>query len=180
METGWHDGLPDLNQDNEATREYLLDAAKWWITETDIDGYRLNKVQYVGKDFWKEFVDAVKSEKSNFYTIGDVNGDADTISSYKETGMDAFMAYPQNGALREAFSAPDKELKPVFNAFEDSEAKFGGKAPKHCSWIPRVCRVLPRMQPIIMKIRVPDGKWRCPIFIRCRECQSYFMAPKLL
>ncbi|PJN86758.1 alpha-amylase family glycosyl hydrolase [Bacillus sp. mrc49] len=130
METGWHDGLPDLNQDNEATREYLLDAAKWWITETDIDGYRLNKVQYVGEDFWKEFVDAVKSEKSNFYTIGDVNGDADTISSYKETGIDAFMAYPQNGALREAFSAPDKELKPVFNAFEDSEAKFGGKAPQ--------------------------------------------------
>ncbi|MGE6378832.1 alpha-amylase family glycosyl hydrolase [Peribacillus muralis] len=130
LETGWLDGLPDLNQDNEETREYLLDAAKWWITETDIDGYRLNKVQFVAKDFWKEFVDTVKSEKSNFYTIGDIQGDADMISSYKETGMDAFMAYPQNDELREAFSAPDKDLKPVFNGFEESESKFGGKAPQ--------------------------------------------------
>ncbi|WP_285767609.1 alpha-amylase family glycosyl hydrolase [Peribacillus sp. SI8-4] len=127
-ETAWLDGLPDLNQDNAETREYLLDAAKWWITETDIDGYRLTKVQYVAKDFWKEFVDSVKSEKSNFYTIGDVQGDANTISSYKETGIDAFMAYPQNIELREAFASPDKELKPVFDAFKESEAKFGGKA----------------------------------------------------
>ncbi|RRN72561.1 alpha-amlyase [Peribacillus simplex] len=130
LETGWVDGLPDLNQDNDETRKYLLDAAKWWITETDIDGYRLNKVQYVAKDFWKEFVDAVKSEKSNFYTIGDVQGDADLISSYKQTGIDAFMAYPQNAELRKAFAAPDKEFKPVFNAFAKSEDEFGGNAPQ--------------------------------------------------
>ncbi|MFD9624741.1 alpha-amylase family glycosyl hydrolase [Peribacillus muralis] len=130
LETSWVDGLPDLNQNNEETRQYLLDAAKWWITETDIDGYRLNKVQYVAKDFWKKFVDAVKSEKSNFYTIGDVQGDAGLISSYKKTGIDAFMAYPQNDELREAFSAPDKALKPVFDAFAKSEAELGVNAPQ--------------------------------------------------
>ncbi|MFE4426958.1 alpha-amylase family glycosyl hydrolase [Peribacillus butanolivorans] len=121
LETAWIDGLPDLNQDNKETRDYLLDAAKWWITETDIDGYRLNKVQYVEKDFWKDFVETVKSEKSNFYTIGDVQGDADLISSYKKTGIDAFMAYPQNVELKETFAAPDNDLNPVFDAFVKSE-----------------------------------------------------------
>ena len=120
MESGWVNGLPDLNQDNKETREYLLDVAKWWIAETNIDGYRLNQVQHVPKDFWKEFVETVKSEKSNFYTIGDVQGDADLIASYEETGFDAFMDYPQNAELRKAFAAPDQDLAPVFDAAENT------------------------------------------------------------
>lgn len=117
METGWVDGLPDLNHENNETREYLLDVSKWWIEETNIDGYRLNQVQNVSQDFWKEFIESVKSEKSDFYLIGDVQGDSELISSYEETGFDAFMDYPQNEALRKAFAAPNQNLAPVFDVF---------------------------------------------------------------
>ena len=34
--------LPKLNHDNPEVKQYLMDAAKWWITESDIDGYILD------------------------------------------------------------------------------------------------------------------------------------------
>ena len=37
---GWLYDLPDLNQENPEVSKYLIDAAKWWIQETDIDGYQ--------------------------------------------------------------------------------------------------------------------------------------------
>src|SRR5574342_229443 len=66
MENNWLYGLPDLAQENPETRKYLLDAAKWWIEETDIDGYRLDTVRHVPVDFWSEFSKEVKSVKKDF------------------------------------------------------------------------------------------------------------------
>lgn len=110
-ETVWSNGLPDLNQENSEVKAYLLGVAKWWIKETNLDGYRIDQVQNVGTDFLKDFVQTVKTEKSDFYLIGDSLGvDMKASSSYEKTGIDAFMDYKQNENLRKAFAAPDENL----------------------------------------------------------------------
>ncbi|WP_391209424.1 alpha-amylase family glycosyl hydrolase [Psychrobacillus sp. L4] len=116
VENGWLYDLPDLNQDNPDTRKYLLDAAKWWIKETDIDGYRLDTVKHVPKEFWTDFSVAVKSEKDSFYLLGEVwHDNPNVVIGYQDTGIDGFMDFSQNDSLRTAFEKSDKSLGWLFS-----------------------------------------------------------------
>ncbi|MDA3929984.1 MAG: alpha-amylase family glycosyl hydrolase [Prolixibacteraceae bacterium] len=49
----WSD-IADLNFDVPEMREAMINALKFWITETDIDGYRCDVAWGVPIDFWKE------------------------------------------------------------------------------------------------------------------------------
>ncbi|RFU67558.1 alpha-amylase family glycosyl hydrolase [Bacillus sp. V59.32b] len=125
IESAWIDGLPDLNQNNPEVRSYLLDAAKWWITETGVDGYTLDGMNYVPKDFWSDFSKAVKSEKEDFYLLGEVfSNDSATISGYKNTGIDGFLDYPLNENLRTAFTEPDQSTDGLFSIYNRNQSLF--------------------------------------------------------
>ncbi|WP_096273917.1 alpha-amylase family glycosyl hydrolase [Paucisalibacillus globulus] len=111
VENGRLAGLPDLAQENPEVREYLLDMAKWWIQETDVDGYRLDTVKHVPKDFWEEFAREVKSVKDNFFLIGEVwHNDPTYVADYAETGIDSFVDYPFYNEATRIFSRPDQRI----------------------------------------------------------------------
>lgn len=48
----WTD-VADLNYDNPDLRKYMTDALKFWVTETDIDGFRCDVAGMVPTDFWE-------------------------------------------------------------------------------------------------------------------------------
>ncbi|MDZ5470297.1 alpha-amylase family glycosyl hydrolase [Bacillus sp. 31A1R] len=125
LENGSIFGLPDLAQENPETRKYLLDAAKWWIEETDIDGYRLDTVKHVPLDFWEDFSKEVKSVKNDFYLLGEVwHEDPNFISKYEKVGIDGFVDYPLNEHLRNAFQKPDQSLSWLFNVWERNQTTY--------------------------------------------------------
>jgi cyclomaltodextrinase / maltogenic alpha-amylase / neopullulanase len=49
----WSDVI-DLNYDNKAMRAAMIDAMKFWLTETKIDGFRCDVAEMVPTDFWIE------------------------------------------------------------------------------------------------------------------------------
>ncbi|WP_042147141.1 alpha-amylase family glycosyl hydrolase [Paucisalibacillus sp. EB02] len=111
VENGRLAGLPDLAQENPETRKYLLDMAKWWIEETDIDGYRLDTVKHVPKDFWEEFAAEVKSVKEDFFLIGEVwHNDPNYVADYTKTGIDSFVDYPFYNEATRIFSNSDQRI----------------------------------------------------------------------
>lgn len=110
------EGLPDLNQDNPEVKQYLIDAARWWINETNIDGYFLNKVNYVPNDFVKDFTSAVKQTKKDFYLLGNAENQEEIVE-YKDAGIDGFLDQPHLKQVRNTFSKPDQSFKGIF---EDS------------------------------------------------------------
>lgn len=111
VERGWIYGLPDLNQDNPEVREYLFDMAKWWIEETNIDGYRLDTVKHVPKSFWEEFTKEVKSVKEDFFLIGEVwDTDPRYVAAYEETGIDSFVDFALYNEISRVFSKPNESL----------------------------------------------------------------------
>ncbi|MFD1739842.1 alpha-amylase family glycosyl hydrolase [Bacillus salitolerans] len=125
VETGQLFGLPDLAQENPEVQEYLLEMAKWWITETDIDGYRLDTVKHVPKWFWEEFSKEVKSVKSDFFLIGEVwHDDPRYVASYGETGIDSFVDYPLFNEMVRVFSAPDESLSRLETIWKRNEAFY--------------------------------------------------------
>ncbi|MCH1626148.1 alpha-amylase family glycosyl hydrolase [Ferdinandcohnia quinoae] len=111
VENGELAGLPDLAQENPEVKKYLLDMAKWWITETDVDGYRLDTVKHVPKWFWKEFSKEVKSVKDDFFLIGEVwHEDPKYVADYGNTGIDSFVDYPFFNEAARIFSRPDQSM----------------------------------------------------------------------
>jgi glycosidase len=119
LENGWIYGLPDLAQENPEVENYLLDAAEWWITETDIDGYRLDTVKHVPVSFWEKFSQRVKDTKKDFYLIGEVwANDPNYIAKYDKAGIDGFVDYPLHEHLRTAFAKPDQTLDWLFTNFK--------------------------------------------------------------
>lgn len=125
VENGWLYDLPDLDQSNPEVAAYLIDAAKWWIEETGIDGFRLDTVKHVSKDYWKEFVSAVKAEKEDLYLIGEVwHDNPNVVASYEETGIDGFFDFSQNGSLRTAFERSNQSLGWLFSNAERNEKVF--------------------------------------------------------
>ncbi|MBN6887583.1 glycosidase [Cytobacillus horneckiae] len=108
MNKDWLNGLPALNQDHPEVKEYLIDAANWWIDETNIDGYRIEGVQLASQNFVTEFVSAVKATKKDFYVLGDVwSNDPNEIAQFESTGIDSFADYPSVAAMRDSFKEPD-------------------------------------------------------------------------
>ncbi len=125
VENNWLYDLPDFDQENPETRKYLLDAAKWWIEETDVDGYRLDTVKHVPKDFWTEFAKEVKSVKEDFYLLGEVwHDDLRVVASYEKTGIDGFVDFPQNQHLRTTFAKPNQSLGWLFTSWERNKAFY--------------------------------------------------------
>lgn len=105
VEDGWLAGLPDFNQNNPETRQYLINMAKWWIKQTGVNGYRLDTVKHVPKQFWRDFTAEIKKEYPNFYFIGEVfENDINYIASYYDTGIDAFLDFPIYHAITDVFA----------------------------------------------------------------------------
>ena len=45
--------MPKLNTANKEVQSYLLDIAKYWVKEFDIDAWRLDVANEVDHQFWK-------------------------------------------------------------------------------------------------------------------------------
>ncbi|WP_043933091.1 alpha-amylase family glycosyl hydrolase [Bacillus sp. EB01] len=119
---GWQDGLPDLAHENPDVQDYLIDAGKWWISETDIDGYRLSDADKVPADFWSEFSKAVKTEKENVYLIADFGtSDSELLKEYRNAGFNGYYDYTSFDEIRKAFSQPDGDLGGIFTKWEQAQ-----------------------------------------------------------
>jgi len=87
--------------DKPETAEALIHIAKWWIQETDIDGFRLDAVRHVAPGFVPVFSKAIKDYaasigKKNFFLVGEnsTGADSDLIPHLTSDGMDSAFGYP--------------------------------------------------------------------------------------
>jgi glycosidase len=85
--------LPKLNTNHTDVRAYLYDAARYWLEETGIDGWRLDVPWKVPMDFWQEFRGVVKSSNPEAYLVAEAWRDPAPWVNAGTT--DGVMNYPQ-------------------------------------------------------------------------------------
>jgi glycosidase len=72
-EADWTD-IAQLNYENKELWDKMIDRMKFWIEETNIDGYR---VDHAGHDiplaFWKQAIPEVNQAKSDFFWLAEWN-----------------------------------------------------------------------------------------------------------
>ncbi|MFV8829029.1 glycoside hydrolase family 13 protein [Alkalihalobacterium sp. APHAB7] len=94
--------MPKLNTENEEVKKYLLDVARYWIEEFNIDGWRLDVANEVDHSFWREFRSTVKQAKSDAYVLGEIWHDS--MPWLQGDQFDAVMNYPLTTAITEYFA----------------------------------------------------------------------------
>jgi glycosidase len=63
---GWADVI-DLNYDNPALRQAMIDVMRFWIEKADIDGFRCDMAMLVPLDFWRQARQALDPLKPLFW-----------------------------------------------------------------------------------------------------------------
>lgn len=94
--------MPKLMTKNPEVKKYLLDVAKYWLQEVDIDGWRLDVANEIDHSFWRDFRETVKSVKPDAIIIGEVMHDASPW--LRGDQFDGVMNYPFKNALTEFFA----------------------------------------------------------------------------
>ncbi|MEN2466201.1 glycoside hydrolase family 13 protein [Ornithinibacillus sp. JPR2-1] len=107
---GFVPSMPKLNTENPQVKAYLLDVARYWVEEFDIDGWRLDVANEVDHAFWREFRKVVKSVKPDAYILGEIWHDS--MPWLQGDQFDAVMNYPfTNSAIdflaKDSISAQD-------------------------------------------------------------------------
>src|SRR5690625_7339887 len=94
--------MPKLNTSNPDVKKYLLDVARYWIEEFDIDGWRLDVANEVDHSFWREFRKIVKETKQEAYILGEIWHDS--MPWLQGDQFDAVMNYPFTNSVLDFFA----------------------------------------------------------------------------
>lgn len=91
MYYGYFNGqTPDLNFDNPKVRQEIYDAAKFWLLEVGVDGFRLDAAKHIypnnravdNHTMWQEFRAEIQKIKPDAYLVGEVWSDSKTVAPY--------------------------------------------------------------------------------------------------
>jgi glycosidase len=77
-----------LNYNNMAFRDTMINCMKYWITESDIDGFRCDVAGDVPDDFWKKCIAELKNTKAGIFMLAEADK-----PSLNEDGFDATYAW---------------------------------------------------------------------------------------
>ncbi len=83
--------MPKLNTENKEVRDYLLSAVRYWMEQTDIDGWRLDVADELDARFLRELRETVKQYRADAYILGEAwHNDASWLMGDQ---LDAVMNY---------------------------------------------------------------------------------------
>jgi glycosidase len=74
--------LPKLNLEHQAARQWMIDAARYWLEVGGLDGYRLDHAAGPSHNFWIDFRQATRATAPESFTVGEVVDSADVLRSY--------------------------------------------------------------------------------------------------
>jgi glycosidase len=109
---GWFfNVLPDLNTENPAVAEYLLQNSIWWVESSGLDGFRLDTFPYVPRSFWSAWHAGLHHIYPYLTTVGEVFHPDPTVTSFFaggqrrfdgiDSGLNTLFDFPLFFALRE-------------------------------------------------------------------------------
>jgi neopullulanase len=116
---GWfNELLPDNNHFEPEVSKYQIQNALWWIGMTGINGIRQDTIQYMPREFIRDWSSAILKQYPNFYLVGEV--------FERDSAQTAFFQGGKTG-----WDNIDTNLPSVFDfkLWETSAEVFTGKKP---------------------------------------------------
>jgi glycosidase len=105
--------LPDLNQNDPETENYLIQNSLWWVGVTGLDAVRQDTLPYVPRTYWSRWTSALKREYPNLTILGEMwDGNPELVSFFQggrtrfdgvDSGVEALFDFPLHNAIRDVF-----------------------------------------------------------------------------
>lgn len=116
--------MPQVNLASEAARKWMIDIARYWLTEFEIDGFRLDHANGPGPEFWAEFQMACKQANEESFNFGEV---VEPPSDYVRYGgqVDGLLDFAFNDIARRTFGY-GSNTKENFQIFLDRHLAYLG------------------------------------------------------
>jgi glycosidase len=111
-------GMPDLNYDNPAVTEEILNISRFWLEEVGVDGFRVDAARYLFADGvaqqdtketikwfedWRLFYETINPEA---FTVGEVWTDLQVTAKYAQ-GMNSLFMFDLAEDIKGGIFAPD-------------------------------------------------------------------------
>ena len=105
-------GMPDLNFDNRKVRDEFVDIGKFWLSEMNVDGFRLDAAKHIfptdraadNHAFWQEFRQEMEKIKPDVYLVGEVWSNAKDVAPYLK-GLPALFNFDMGYAITSVVNA---------------------------------------------------------------------------
>lgn len=118
-------GMPRINLDVPAARDWMIANAVLWLRDFDVDGYRLDVADGPGPNFWNYFRKACRAVKSDCLLFGEVVDIPHRLRTYAGR-LDGCLDFPLVEAMRHTF-ALESLTEAQFEAFAaDNSAYYPG------------------------------------------------------
>lgn len=116
----------DLDLENRQVLNALIVCYKWWIAQTDCDGFRLDAVKHMAPEPVAIFCNAIREYalsigKTNFLFFGEVIGDDELLKKYVASNepqdqqryplLDACLDFPLHGVLEDVIKGNESPAK---------------------------------------------------------------------
>ncbi|MBV9927123.1 MAG: cyclomaltodextrinase N-terminal domain-containing protein [Acidobacteria bacterium] len=119
---GWFiDILPDLNQDDEEVRRYLIQNTLWWLGTYGFDAVRMDTLPHVPRRFWRDWSAAIHAEYPGVNILGELfDGDPALLAYFQrgrvghdqiDTGIDTVYDFALHYAIRDVFARGESVRK---------------------------------------------------------------------
>ncbi|MFN6538693.1 MAG: alpha-amylase family glycosyl hydrolase [Nostoc sp. EkiNYC01] len=106
--------LEDWRTETTYVRELLIEHLKYWIAETDIDGFRYDSARHVGLDFWEPCVAEISRYasylgKNQFLQIAEHAGSThEQVIEYNSAKFTNFIDYPTYYAIKHSLNEDNR------------------------------------------------------------------------
>ncbi len=116
--------MPQLNLDDPGARAYMIEVARYWLRELDIDGYRLDYAAGPSLGFWSAFRRACHAVKADCWLFGEVTLAGDNLRAF--TGrLDGCLDFAFARAVRSLCLRPQASVAGFAAWIERHQAFFG-------------------------------------------------------
>ena len=108
--TTWLDHVVVLNQEHEDVQNYLIDVAEYWMTETDIDGFKLHAADQSSPLFLEKLTAIIKDKNPNFFILANMLTDQNMESIRNIAHFDGIENQSMLKKMNEVFTMVDQPM----------------------------------------------------------------------
>lgn len=123
--------MPDLNYDNPKLRQEIFNIGRFWLSEMNVDGFRLDAARHIypaeraadSQRWWEYFLQEMKKVKEDVYIVGEVWSNVEEVAPYLK-GIPALFNFDLGSAIIKAvneengsqLAAKHKEILDAYKA----------------------------------------------------------------
>lgn len=115
----WLEDVAVLNQDNPEVQEMLVDVAKFWLNEGNVDGFILHAADQASPNFLEQLSSEIKVENSNAYIIADVLGEEVPQELKEIQAIDVIDNPELSNTIANVFSGVDNPVDQIYEKWDE-------------------------------------------------------------